>query len=228
MSTARPKRLGVISNVIGWLAIAARQGPSRATGLIRWQDHNGDIALKHDFPLSENSLVIDGGGFHGEWSAQIFKKYRPRILVYEPIPTLAKSIGQLFLDQGKVTVVEAALASKEGKASISLMSEASSLLRSSRDADSLEIQTVDVLEVLQEIRGGPIDLLKLNVEGSEFEILERLIAHEQIGRIRHLVVQFHNIDHTSKNRRRTIRRQLRATHRCKWNYPWVWEAWSLK
>ena len=73
-----------------------------------------------------------------------------------------------------------------------------------------------------------IDLLKINIEGSEFLILSDILSKELISKINFLQVQFHTFFPNSKKLREQIREELRLTHEEEWNYPFVWESWKRK
>ena len=72
----------------------------------------------------------------------------------------------------------------------------------------------------------PVDLMAINCEGSEYNILNRLIFSGKIKSIRHILVQFHAFVHDAEARRDALQKELSNTHRQRWCYPFVWEAWS--
>ena len=73
-----------------------------------------------------------------------------------------------------------------------------------------------------------IDLVYMNNEGSEYPLLEHIISEGIINNIQHLQIQFHNFVPNSKQLRKNIRDQLSKTHKCKFNFPFIWESWSIK
>ncbi len=78
------------------------------------------------------------------------------------------------------------------------------------------------------IEAKHVDLMKLNIEGAEFDLLDRLIAKKLHKKVTDIQIQFHKIDDKSEERRNKIREKLSKTHDCTWNYPFVWENWKLK
>jgi hypothetical protein len=85
-----------------------------------------------------------------------------------------------------------------------------------------------VVEVIDELDRDQIDLLKINIEGGEFELLERLLAAGQADRLRYLQIQFHPGPPAAESRREAIRDGLARTHRLMWDYPWIWESWERR
>ena len=73
-----------------------------------------------------------------------------------------------------------------------------------------------------------IDLLYMNIEGSEYRLLNDIINTGYINNVKHLQVQFHNFVDGSKKKRSEIRRELKKTHDCVFNFPFIWERWDLK
>ena len=73
-----------------------------------------------------------------------------------------------------------------------------------------------------------IDLLKINIEGSEFLILPDILSKKIIIKIKYLQIQFHSFYPKSKELRDEIRAKLSVTHEEEWNYPFVWESWKRK
>ena len=52
----------------------------------QWFKDNGDSTLRVKYPISENSIVFDVGGYMGEWSLKIVDRYNPYIYIFEPVP----------------------------------------------------------------------------------------------------------------------------------------------
>jgi hypothetical protein len=54
----------------------------------KWWNDKGDETLRLDYPLDSNSVVVDAGGFEGEWAYSICEKYNSTVYVLEPIKEL--------------------------------------------------------------------------------------------------------------------------------------------
>jgi len=81
--------------------------------------------------------------------------------------------------------------------------------------------------VSEVIADKSVALLKINAEGAEFDVLDRLLKTGQIRQVGTIQVQFHRFVPNAVSRRRAMRRKLKDTHHCIWNVPWVWEMWRL-
>ena len=73
-----------------------------------------------------------------------------------------------------------------------------------------------------------VQLMKINIEGGEFELLERLLETRLISRIENIQVQFHNIAVESTRRMERIQQGMRNTHKPTYQYKFIWENWVLK
>ena len=70
--------------------------------------------------------------------------------------------------------------------------------------------------------------MKINVEGCEYEILNRLISTGLISIIDNIQVQFHNFVEDSKSLKDKISRDLIKTHRLTYQYEFIWENWKIE
>lgn len=192
----------------------------------KWKVIGGDYNLRFDFPLNPSDTVIDAGGFQGEWTAGILRRYGCRVHVFEPVAAFARQLQTLFQGDARVQVHAVGLAGRARTEDITLEAEGSSVLRTG-PAPRQQIALQAAEEFFRTI-SGPIALLKINIEGCEYELLEHLLDTGLIRRIRHLLVQFHDFVPDARARRRAIRQRLAATHAQAWNYPFVWEAHHLK
>ena len=93
----------------------------------------------------------------------------------------------------------------------------------------LVLPTVKIRDVSSVIRErGTVDFMVLNAEGSEYNILSRLLTTCQIRQVKILKVQFHDFYPDAENLRNAIREQLRETHTEIFCCPFVWETWRRK
>ena len=125
----------------------------------------------------------------------------------------------------KVILKEYALSNVNGESKFYLNANASSQYHASDEC--IIVRTKATRDLFKELNTNSIDLMKLNVEGAEFEILEDLI-NNLLEQIKHLQIQFHKLDDSSDTRRENIRNELLKSHVLDWDYPWIWESWSRR
>jgi FkbM family methyltransferase len=90
-----------------------------------------------------------------------------------------------------------------------------------------EVWVSPLTDVLKAIGLDHVDLIKINIEGSEFEVLEHVLEHGLEPKLRNIQVQFHPVVPNSAMRYDNIRKGLLKTHRETWNCPWIWENYEL-
>ncbi len=95
-------------------------------------------------------------------------------------------------------------------------------------AESERIDLVDADGWLAQNGIDQVALAKINIEGGEYELLERLIATGRIRSIENLQVQFHNFWPEAASRMRAIQDALAATHEPTYQYRFVWENWKRR
>jgi FkbM family methyltransferase len=191
-----------------------------------------DPEMLYTAPLGPDSVVIDVSAHVGDWAAHMFEKYRSRIVAFEPDPESFPALAERFRGNDKVSVFDYGLHDRDAVLDMAQMGMGSTMfdepMPSETPANHVSVRVRDVATVLDELRVGWIDLLKVNIEGGEFELLDRLIDSAWMSRVRCLMVQFHEWRSGAHLWRLKIRHALRRTHTEDWNYAFVWEKWNLK
>jgi FkbM family methyltransferase len=83
-------------------------------------------------------------------------------------------------------------------------------------------------EVFEELGLARVGLMKVNIEGGEYELLEHLLDRDLIRRVDHVQVQFHDFVPGATRRMRAIQARLQATHALSWQYVFIWESWCRR
>ena len=73
-----------------------------------------------------------------------------------------------------------------------------------------------------------VDLLKLNVEGAEYEILDNLISNNLLGKVKTLLIQFHLNQSIDYSKYKILKNKILKTHNCEFESIFVWEKFTLK
>jgi FkbM family methyltransferase len=130
----------------------------------------------NDFHAESNQpLILDCGAYIGV-SVLNFKRQFPeaKILAFEPDPHVVPVLrGNLKRNNATdVEIVEAAVWTRDGEANFFSEGADGSKLTSVRGASRsrLVVRTVDFKRFLSD----PVDLIKMNVEGSEYEVIPHL------------------------------------------------------
>ncbi|HEY8723841.1 MAG TPA: FkbM family methyltransferase [Gaiellaceae bacterium] len=92
----------------------------------------------------------------------------------------------------------------------------------------LTLDLVDIEEFIAQEDIREVDLLKVNIEGGEYELLERMIQSGSVRAIKDIQVQFHDFVPNAALRMRRIQKALTETHELTYEFPFVWENWHRK
>lgn len=193
----------------------------------RWVKDNGDITHRLKYDLNCNSVVFDIGGYEGQWTSDIFSMYQPFIYIFEPIKEFSDNICERFEKNQKIKVLPFGLSNQTKSVIISLDQNASSVYKSEAEKTEL-VQMVSISDFINKKNIKKIDLMKINIEGGEFDILEELIETSQIVLVQNIQVQFHEFVENAIQRRIALQNKLLISHELTYEYPFVWENWKIK
>jgi FkbM family methyltransferase len=191
-----------------------------------WFAQRGDQTLRLDFPeLDADSTVLDLGGYKGDWTAEISQRYGSKVYVFEPIKGYHDNICARFAAQPKVKPCQFGLGAQDATLEMGHSADGTGAFMKATVSESVRL--VEAAKFLRDHGIERIDLLKINIEGGEYELLEHLIATGDIQKVRRLQVQFHDFVPNAISLRASIVEKLQATHRQSWCYYFVWEEWKL-
>src|SRR5262245_26933255 len=181
-----------------------------------------------DVDVDDRSVVLDVGAYAGEWSEQVAQRYGSTVFAFEPDPTSFPKLVERLAKYRNAHALNYGLGGDDHVASLALAGPGSSIYGASGAFGAAKVQIRDVASVLDELGIDRVDLIKVNVEGAEYDLFDRLIETSWLHRTRLVSVQFHEWHPRAHSRRRRILRSLRATHDQLWNYQWVWEFWRRR
>ncbi len=178
--------------------------------------------------LNENSVVLDLGGYEGQWSSDVYSRYKCKIFIFEPVAVYADLIAKRFQNNSDISIFQFGLGNKESELEISVNAFASSVIAQKDSSKKEKILIKDFLSFVKEHNIEQLDLIKINIEGSEFDLLEYLIRHDHLKKIKGLLIQFHKFAPNATSRMENIKSNMNDTHDCIFSYEFVWEYWQLK
>lgn len=200
--------------------------------LEKWFASNGDHKLRllgHDLPYK--SMVWDVGAYTGEWAKAMHARYGCDMVLYEPVDKFYSKCRESFEWNTNVIVECCGLGNSRRSDKIILSDDASS----THIGDSGLSDTIFIEDVAKELtyektnkKTKKVDLLKLNVEGAEYEILQRILQAKIATKFNSIMVQFHDFVPNCEELYAKIADKLSETHVLKWRYDFVWEKWEIK
>lgn len=193
----------------------------------RWFSDNGDQTLRLDYDLNKSSIVFDIGGYQGDFAHDIYEKFGCTVYIFEPVKDYYDACIRRFKGNPKVIPLNYGLSSTNSSLDIIVAENASSFFKPANASTPTEKVTLrDVNEVFIELGINHLDLLKINIEGGEFDVLPALIQGNNFEKIENVQIQFHNFVEHAAEERAKIRESMRATHAETWCYEFVWENWQ--
>lgn len=178
-----------------------------------WQDERLE-RLRYEYDLNPASIVVDLGAYQGEWANEIHARYGCQVVVVEPT--------EYIRDFKHGPIINKAASTHDGKMSFGGRAYYSSIF----ETGDHEYKCFDVNTLLEQYES--IDLLKINIEGAEYDLLQHIICAGLHTRIKNIQVQFHEIKGVPFEKwYNDIAGKLNVTHKTIWRYPFCWENWQL-
>jgi FkbM family methyltransferase len=181
---------------------------------------------RYEYPLTPESVVVDCGAYKGEFSRKIIGKYGCKVIAFEPCMDFYAGLKRLEETLPGFLVFRQAVADHEGIARLNIRNDSTGLFMHSDEAEI--IGKVNLVEFLEGLNVKRVDLLKLNVEGAEFMVLESILEKGAAKMFSHVQVQFHDCVPDADKRRAIIVARLTDTHDVMWGTKFVWESYKLR
>lgn len=197
-----------------------------AESLSAWRRDNGDAILRLEYPLSSTSIVVDAGGFKGQWASDIHSRYGCFVHIFEPIDEFSEYIRWRFEHNPKVQIHRLGLANEDSVRMFGIAGDRTGAHNES--GRQVQVNLVAAVPYLLRLGLHDVDLMKINIEGGEYDLLNHLSETNYMQHITFIQVQFHNFFTDSDELRNEARRRLSLTHEVDYEYPFVWESWRRR
>lgn len=195
----------------------------------RWFADKGDQTLRLDYPsLTADSIVFDLGGYVGGFAADIHHKYGCKVYVFEPHPVYFAQLVERFRGNEMIILCNYGVSGVDGEFALSDSGDASSFAGTHPGDEQITCVTREFFDVVNELGIDHIDLMKINIEGGEYPLLEHISSKGMLGIADNYQIQFHDFIQGAKDRRDLITDALSETHHRTWCYTFVWENWEIK
>lgn len=152
--------------------------------------------------LKTGDVAIDCGANIGDVTAKMAAG-GATVYAFEPHPEAFAHLARRFKNDSRVTCVPKGVWDHEDKIKLYLhqndqadpvkWSVGASILAYKSNVNSANYREVEVVDLASVVRGlGHVKLIKLDVEGAEYDILQRLIASGAINEIEMVLVETHH------------------------------------
>lgn len=163
--------------------------------------------------FNSNSVIIDAGcGFQADFSCTLIKDYNLQAFGIDPTLKHKPFLAELEAkNNGKFKHVPVAITKNNGKITFNetLDNESGSILAEHKNIlhDSIrtyEVESMNLLALLDHLHLKEVDLLKLDLEGAEFELLNN-ITKEELVPFKQIFIEFHHLAVTGLSKKDTFR-----------------------
>ena len=165
--------------------------------------------------LDSNSIVIDIGANHGEVE-RVLSNIGCKIYAFEPHPLFFSMLEDNYGNNPNIVLSDSAVWKSDEdrnfyfKRSASALNGGATLMAEKTNITDLnlhvKVQCIDISRLVHSI-DGDIDVLKMDVEGAEYEILERLIETDSYKKIKSIYLEDHSRKMPS-NRFKNLKNQV--------------------
>ena len=146
--------------------------------------------------LNSNSIVVDIGlGEDITFSQSLIKKYKLVVNGYDPTP---KSIGYIKrIKPNKFVLNEYGLGTRKEKTKFYLPNDenhvSGSIIREQHlGHQEIDVEMITIGDIFGMLKCDQIDLLKLDIEGAEFDLIESQEFKEYSAKIDMICIEFHH------------------------------------
>ena len=151
--------------------------------------------IYHFEATRSDPVIIDGGANIG-LATLYYKTIYPaaRIRAFDPDPAIAMILKSNIKENGVtgVEVIDAALGGATGMIAFVAARACDACIATYRPEDDARGETITVpIRALRDELDGPVDLLKLNIEGAEWEALEG--ARDRLKNVREMIIEYHHL-----------------------------------
>lgn len=192
----------------------------------RWFKDNAEH-LRYAYPLKSDSIVLDVGSYNGEFSKAISDFYNCKIYSFEPIKAFFKKSVENLSNYPNVEIFNFGIGKNNRAEWINIDADSSSIYKLGYNWHSEQIMIRSIQDIVEELNLVNIDLIKINVEGCEYEILDSIIESDYIRLFKNIQVQFHEFFPDCYKRRKKIIDKILETHEVTYQYAFVWENFRL-
>lgn len=202
----------------------------------KWDKDRGSDLLILNYPLDENSQIIELGGYHGYWTKTASQRFNCNILSIEPVPQFYnKLVDEIDYYIGtfnkpsrdKIKMENCGISTEEKTITLYMDGDATSSYLESSEQIEVECHTLQYF--LKKYNITKVDLIQINIEGEEYPLLENWIEIGILNKIKYIQIQFHKFGENYEERRKNIQDKLSSIgFEIKYNYDFVWESWENK
>jgi len=176
-----------------------------------------------------NPIIFDVGGYKGEFSDLILKTLpNAKIFIFEPVYNYYKYLVKKFEDNKNIKIFNFALSGENTKKKINYDDDKSSIYNLSVLSPGELVNVISITDFLEQNEIKQVQLIKINIEGDEYPLLNHLINKNKIEVFDQMLIQFHFYKFENYINFKNLRSILLKTHDEYYNLNFVWSKYIIK
>jgi len=177
--------------------------------------------LRYDYPLKDSDVVMDLGAHKLTFASRIRSKYGCSVLAFEPVTGFRSEWPE---QHEGISYFPFGIGGKDESIEFKIKGDMTGAYADSNFTECVEVRSMK--RVLNDLGLNNVRLIKINIEGGEFGLLEHMIESGIVGSFSDIQVQFHLVVENAIDRHEVIRESLLKTHRLTYDYQWCWENYA--
>jgi FkbM family methyltransferase len=180
-----------------------------------------------DYVLTPESVVIELGGYQGRWAKHIAIRNNPQVFVFEPQEWAYLECYKNLMEFPNAHVFNFALGTMSGTFEMSDWgTDGCSFVKPANGKPEGHGKMREIIEFLDEVQIGDIELMLMNIEGYEFTLIPYMLKYGLFDRIRHFICQFHPRDEVDERHYLQIKDTLGQRMLTRFNYGKTLMGWD--
>ena len=147
--------------------------------------------LFRELDLDYSSVVLDFGGYTGEFTAALIDRFDPTIHVFEPIDKYSGHLRSRFQLNQKIEIHGFGIGLNEGSRTFFESTDSTGSFAKGTPVH-VNFQNAKFLHTIRPPESD-IALIAMNIEGGEYELIEALDQAGLLVVTKELLIQFHDI-----------------------------------
>ena len=179
------------------------------------------------FEIKENPIIFDVGGYMGDFVQLCLDRYKnPTVYVFEPVFSFYEKIVNRYKTNENIKVFNFGLSDITREELITINGDASSINLKSDKSESIKLKSIKEFLFEENIFG--VDLIKINIEGEEYALLEYLSSIPELNVFENYLVQFHTFIDGHIEKKQLILDKIKKYYDVIFNFEFIFEGWSQK
>lgn len=190
----------------------------------KWNEDNGNETRILNYPLDENSLILELGAFQGWFTQKAIDKFNCNIIAVEPVFCL--DLQEKFKNNNKVIIECCGISNIKKNVKLHIDGDATSQY-SAVSNKTVEISCFPMEYFIEKHKIDIIDLVQVNIEGEEYSLLEKWITSDFLNKVKNIQVQYHDFVDNYRDRKQKIEQGLIDRGFVnQWDYDIVFSSWK--